>query len=205
MGGKARIHQVRSGDLQVHQIEKLASALAKTFDRDMHFNWLVRQDEHRQDALISLFRLLLGKYAADGGVIQFTPDDRGIAIWFPPGHGRMSLLKQLSFLHSYLPIAGWSGFAAKVFGLHRMERHRPRQPHYYLSVIGVDPDAQGQGYGRSLMTLFLQACDENRQLAYLETSNPNNSGFYERMGFENMGSYPLPGGPMLMRLMRTPQ
>jgi GNAT superfamily N-acetyltransferase len=51
--------------------------------------------------------------------------------------------------------------------------------------IGVDPARQGAGYGTELMKHSLQRCDADRKLAYLESSNPRNVPFYERLGSMN--------------------
>ena len=54
-------------------------------------------------------------------------------------------------------------------------------------LIGVDPALQGAGHGTELMKQALARCDADHILAYLETSNPRNTPFYERLGFERLG------------------
>jgi ribosomal protein S18 acetylase RimI-like enzyme len=41
--------------------------------------------------------------------------------------------------------------------------------------------------------------------AYLESSNPRNMSLYRRHGFEQVGELPLPDGPALYPMWRTPR
>lgn len=183
---------------------RLAAMLARVFDRDPHFNWLVRQDRRRQDALERLFRLLLEDLPGEEGEVHVAADGQAVAIWYPPGGGHLPLRRQLALLKAYLPISGLPGLPAKALGLSRMESRRPAQPHYFLQVIGVAKAAQGQGHGRGLMRRMLRQCDARQLPAYLETSNPDNLAFYGRFGFRVTGRYRLPGGPELWQLLRLP-
>ena len=68
-----------------------------------------------------------------------------------------------------------------------MGQFHPQEPHWYLSMIGVDPSRQGQGLGSALLKAGLQRCDEEGLPAYLESSSPKNVPLYERHGFEVIG------------------
>ena len=53
---------------------------------------------------------------------------------------------------------------------------------------------------------MLDLCDEQRLPAYLESSNPRNWSFYERLGFVRVGPLPVPRGcPGLMAMRREPR
>lgn len=62
---------------------------------------------------------------------------------------------------------------------------KPRVPHYYLGVIGVDPRIQGRGVGARLLRAFctISVADSSSSGVYLETATPENVPFYEREGF----------------------
>lgn len=64
-----------------------------------------------------------------------------------------------------------------------LEAVHPREPHWYLCVLGVDPAYQGQGIGSGLLATWLAAVDRDAGFAYLETDRPENRPFYERTGF----------------------
>lgn len=69
----------------------------------------------------------------------------------------------------------------------QMRQFHPREPHWYLSMIGVDPSRQGQGLGSALLKAGLARCDADGLPAYLESSSPKNVPLYERHGFEVIG------------------
>jgi ribosomal protein S18 acetylase RimI-like enzyme len=68
-----------------------------------------------------------------------------------------------------------------------MGQFHPAEPHWYLSMIGVDPSRQGQGLGAALLKEGLHRCDADGLPAYLESSSPKNVPLYERHGFEVIG------------------
>jgi ribosomal protein S18 acetylase RimI-like enzyme len=86
-----------------------------------------------------------------------------------------------------------------------IERHHPVLPHYYLSVIGTDPDQQGGGIGSALLAPVLSRCDSEGVAAYLESSKESNVGFYARHGFTVTDKVELPDGPPLWFMWREPR
>jgi GNAT superfamily N-acetyltransferase len=65
----------------------------------------------------------------------------------------------------------------------------PRTPHRHLPVLGVRPEAQGQGIGGLLMSEYVRRCDEAELEGYLETvrwADPSKRAqerLYARHGF----------------------
>lgn len=184
------------------RLDRLASALQRIFDQDPHFNWLIRQDARRAEALRRLFRLLLGNIPAARGELWVRGENDALLIGFPPGTGRLPLRRQWAFLRAYLPVSGWKDLARRVWGIQKMAWHRPHEPHYYVQVIGVDPAHQGTGLGRALLSQLVSRCDGCGWPLYLETANPRNLGFYEKLGFALNRRYGLPGGLELFGLWR---
>ena len=86
-----------------------------------------------------------------------------------------------------------------------MSGFHPAKPHWYLPLIGVDPVRQGAGYGTELMKHSLQRCDADHKLAYLESSNPRNIPFYERLGFERIGAIQAGTFPQIVPMLRKPR
>ena len=66
---------------------------------------------------------------------------------------------------------------------------KPPAPHYYLGVIGVNPDMHGRGIGTQLLRSFceLSRNDPRSCGVYLETAQESNLAFYERAGFAETG------------------
>jgi ribosomal protein S18 acetylase RimI-like enzyme len=68
-------------------------------------------------------------------------------------------------------------------------KSKPPAPHYYLGVIGINPNLHGLGIGTQLLKSFcdLSARDRLSSGVYLETAQASNLGFYERAGFAETG------------------
>ncbi|WP_425477110.1 GNAT family N-acetyltransferase [Luteimonas cucumeris] len=86
-----------------------------------------------------------------------------------------------------------------------MEQSHPREAHWYLPQIGVDPNARGKGIGAALMRHALVRCDQEQALAYLEASKPQNVPFYQRHGFEVIGEFQIGAAPLVMPMLRRPR
>ena len=81
---------------------------------------------------------------------------------------------------------------------HISDSAMPPEPHYYLGVIGVAPEAKGKRVGAALLDAFcrISAADPLSCGVYLETGNPENLAFYKRHGFQVRGEGPLGKGSL---------
>lgn len=67
--------------------------------------------------------------------------------------------------------------------------HHPQQPHFYLVVLGVQPEAQRQGYGRALLSM-VQEMSESHPLSTgvgLDTETIANVPLYKHCGYQVTG------------------
>ena len=64
---------------------------------------------------------------------------------------------------------------------------KPPGPCWYLNGIGVDPSAQRTGLGSALINQMLPRIDDDALPAFLDTSAPDNLGYYEQFGFNGDG------------------
>ena len=97
--------------------------------------------------------------------------------------------------------------AGDFFGvMEQMGTYHPHdEPLWYLPFIGVDPVSQSGGLGSALMRHALEQCDDQGLRAYLESSNPANIPFYERLGFEVMGKIQVGSSPPMHPMIRGKQ
>jgi len=110
-------------------------------------------------------------YVADGGAAA--------ALWLAPGAEADS--------EAIIALVGETVAPARQAVLGElgelMRQFHPDSPHWYLSMLGVDPSRQGQGLGAALLKEGLRRCDADGLPAYLESSSPRNVPLYERHGF----------------------
>ena len=95
--------------------------------------------------------------------------------------------------------------ARKLEAMSVIPAAHPTDRHWYLAAIGTDPRHQALGNGRKLMEGSLARCDADGVPAYLESSNPRNVPFYERLGFVAVGEIHVPTGPTMVPMWREPQ
>lgn len=124
----------------------------------------------------------------------------GAALWFPPGTAPDS-----EPVIELLQSSTFESEQADIFAvLEQMEHYHPQESHWYLPIIGVEPTQQGKGYGSALMQHVLQLCDRTHTPAYLESSKPSNVSFYERLGFEMLGTIQVGASPPIFPMVRHP-
>ena len=76
--------------------------------------------------------------------------------------------------------------------------------HWYLFVLGVEPDRQGQGVGGKMIAPILERADKDQLPCYLETMKERNVTFYQKHGFEVIVDDVFPDGPRYWTMKRTP-
>jgi len=64
-----------------------------------------------------------------------------------------------------------------------LQAHHPREPTWYLSLVGVTPEHRGRGIGSALLTDWLARVDAAGRPAWLETAQEANLPLYHRLGF----------------------
>jgi GNAT superfamily N-acetyltransferase len=123
------------------------------------------------------------------------------AMWLPPGvHPDSERLAALTEEHA--PRERLEDMN-RVF--EQMGAFHPKEPCWYLPLIGVDPVHQGRGHGSALLRHALAQCDRDGSPAYLESSNPKNIPLYERHGFEVIGRIQAGSSPTVVPMLRWPR
>jgi ribosomal protein S18 acetylase RimI-like enzyme len=137
----------------------------------------------------------------DHGTAYITADFRGTALWLPPGVRPKGDALEKVFRDTARP----EHLDDLLATFEKMDQSHPKEAHWYLPMIGIDPNAQGKGLGGQLMRYALARCDQDAALAYLETANPRNIALYERFGFEVMGQFQMGAAPRMTPMLRRPR
>jgi ribosomal protein S18 acetylase RimI-like enzyme len=115
------------------------------------------------------------------------------AIVYPPGAYPLPASAQLGILLKSVVRNGFYGFARWLTVRGRFEKLHPKDTHYYLEFIGVDPIQQGKGLGSSVLNDLSSRADQDNVGCYLETSNARNVPLYQRFGFETVAEEEILG------------
>ncbi len=173
------------------------ATLVTAFTADPFIRWMF------PDPLqyLSYFPKLLscfGGRAFDNGSAYRTLDFQAAALWLPP-----DVAPDVDGLGGVLQSGVESSLQPEVFAaFERVGQSHPAFPHWHLPVIGVDPRRQGKGYGSSLLSHGLEACDREHAAAYLEAINPANVPLYKRFGFEVVSQIQYGGAPLITTMLR---
>ena len=207
MGGLPALHfegeTVRSATAA--DAPRIAAALAAAFYDDPIASWLLRDDSRRMRQLERGFGLFIRRLYLPAGECLTTEHVAGGALWLPPGRWQAPLPTQLRVLAG---VAGICGRALPRFLRYSrlLESKHPREDHYYLPYMGVEPGRQGRGIGSALLRPVLERCDSDGVPAYLEASSPRNRDLYQRHGFEVVEVVELAtGGPAHWLMWREPR
>jgi len=135
------------------------------------------------------------------GTAYVSVDFCGAALWLPPGVAPNGQALEKVFRDTAKP----EHMDDLLATFEKMEKSHPREAHWYLPQIGVEPNAQGKGIGAALMRHALARCDEERSLAYLEASKTQNIPFYQHHGFEVIGQIQVGSAPLVTPMLRKPR
>lgn len=164
-----------------------ATTLAGAFQDDPLFSWVQPDPERRRSGLLPLYRAVVRRCAALGGVVDIDGGG-GVATWVPAQRAAVGLVDVLRFGMLGAPL--WLGPAGAV----RLVRHdatadplieRHAEPgDAYLWALGADPHRRGQGLGRRAIRETLgRAASAGASRLLLKTENPANVPLYQHLGF----------------------
>ena len=176
------------------------SIIVRAFNADPAARWLFPAARQYRDNFPEFVKAFAGA-AFEQGSAQCAAGYSAVALWLPPGaHPDERAL--IALLQRTIPARDQT----EVFGLfERMEQCHPAEAHWYLPMIGVDPDKQGNGYGSALLRFALERCDRDDMPAYLEASSRRSVPLYERHGFELLGTIQTASSPPLFPMFRRPR
>lgn len=199
---------VRVAPLEQSQLREASAMLARAFDDDPVPRHLWPGSRVRKLASRAAFRSIVGLTLTAGEPYAALDDDGavvGIGAWVPPTTQEPPHLWQRlrviagsapALLHPSTVLDGMR-FVREV------EKRRPRNEHWYLAVLGVEPAWQGRGVGSALLAAVLDRADSEAQPAYLETAKESNVAFYRRSRFDVTEEFhPIEGGPVLWTMWR---
>ena len=192
--------------IEESEIDRVADLLGRAFDDDPVVNYVAKQDARRAERVRHSMYIGLKNLTFPYGETYVLDGFEGAALWNPPGKRSQGFLADLKLLPDLFRIAGFRRIRFAMSLVNVLEKKHPKDPHYYLLAIGVEPSAQGRGFGSSLLGPMTERFDAERAGAYLENSKERNLPFYGRHGFEVVERVDLPhNGPPVWLMWRNPR
>ncbi len=182
---------------------RIVACLSRAFEDDPVSRFLFPKDRSRLSRLVGFYREVI-RITGPEGVVYTDPRVRGAAIWRAPSPARVGRMRALRDGLRMLLVLRRAVSRALLLE-QAISAERPREPHWYLAILGTDPSQQGRGVGSALIDPVLRRCDEEGLPAYLESSKEENIPFYERHGFRVTQALTIPDGPTLWSMRRDPK
>jgi len=183
-----------------------ASVLARAFDDDPYFRWMLPAETNRAKWTTWILRAMIEQDAVHRTVFGYEKDGAlcGVLSAIPPGRWPVTL-------RDYVRAAAAAGrmplptvrVLKSLRTQHILDGKHPKQNHWYVHALGVEPSQQRTGGGRALLTHVLELADAASVPTHLETAKRANVSYYERFGFrviEELAT--VPGAPPLWTMTR---
>ena len=191
--------------LQKDQIKPAAQILARAFDDDEFFRKLVPDQQTRFRKATHFFAFTIKLGLRYGEVYTTSPNLEGITIWMPPESAYISLWRAIRCGAISLIFRVGFGLMRKMNAVdsygERVRKRLAPQKHWYLALLGVDPDHQGKGHAGAMMKPMLKRIDDEGLPCYLETEGEKNISMYQHFGFKHLEHISVPDHDIEMNAM----
>jgi len=177
--------------------ERAVATIVTAFSSDRNVRWAIPEPQRYLTYFPEIVRRMSGR-AFEHEAALATSGFHGAALWLPPGvepdgEGLAEIMQEAVLEEDH----------EKVFGLFaQMDEYHPKEPVWYLPMIGVDPARHGQGIGSALLGHALQKVDSEQMPAYLEATSERNRDLYLRHGFEVVGTIQYADSPPMYPMLR---
>ena len=152
-------------------------------------------EQRIRQALGSYFDYSMSEGARMGRLVVWPDESIGAAVWLLPAEKSVyaaDVEAKAEFLAEMLGAPGADAYRRIVDFMRPRASRAIGETAWYLSIVGVTPSAQGRGIGKRLIEPTLAEADDAGVDCYLETFDPRNPGFYERLGFQAVATYAEP-------------
>jgi ribosomal protein S18 acetylase RimI-like enzyme len=183
---------------------RAVDTLVRAFVDDPMIRFLAPGDAAYERVAAAFFGCLFDLRIDGGGEIRVTDDASSASLWNPPGGNRHGSEHVESVWSEQVVPQLDAGerehmdeFDTALSSIH------PEEPHWYLGVVGVDPERQGEGLGSAVIRAILDDPMAVGAPAYLVTATERNVPLYRHLGFEVCAETDLPDGPHLWGMWRS--
>jgi ribosomal protein S18 acetylase RimI-like enzyme len=180
------------------ELDAAAALLARAFSDDPVLSFLLGPG--REGELRLIFGALSRDASRFGEVAGVRADGAlaGVAVWLAPGAHPLSLRRELRALPDWGRLARTHPRAVPrlLRASRTLDALHPPEPHWFLSLLGVEPGLQRRGIGRGLVDPGLRRAEGMGVPVHLDTGRPDNVAWYRRLGFEVSAEVrAVPGAP----------
>jgi ribosomal protein S18 acetylase RimI-like enzyme len=157
--------------------------LSKSFDDNKSVNYVVKQDNYREDRIRGLIDYSFNVCYAFGEV-WISDDEKACALILLPDKKKTTLSAVLWDAKLAISVIGLNRVGPVLSRESKIKSFHPKDKFSYLWFIGVSNLFQNRGKGSQLLEGIIQNSEANEKPIYLETSVERNIPWYKKHGFE---------------------
>jgi len=159
----------------------VVNILTKSFKNDPHINYLLEKSKNKNKLRIIMEYVF--EESLNKGEIYLNEDNTAVALWNLSKTEKFSwkfIYRNLSFLFQI----GLES-TSRILKMDKIiYKYHPKSIKYaHLYLIGVMQESQGKGYAKQLINFMIDKMSKTKSPLFLETSNSNNIGIYNKFGF----------------------
>lgn len=186
-----------SGALRAEAVATLACAFAD----DPALGWIIPDPSARARRLPRFFDWLFADHLRHGMILT-SPAREAVTLWRLPGKVHHHDPVTPAELWRLLAIFGPHILRADTVGKH-LARHIPAgENNLYLRYAAVHPNAQGKGWGGIAIRAGIAEANRLGVDVCLETAKASNVAIYQRLKFDVVDEWHVPGGPHFWTMVR---
>ena len=192
----------------VDKLKTAGSVLSKAFNLDPIFSFLIPDTNQRLKTLNHYFQHVI-KYGIHYGEVYSSPNLEAISVWLSPKNSSHTRWKAIKTGALVLPMkVKWKYLTLqnKIYKFtDNLHKKLVPDPHWYLSLIGVEPSHQGKGFGQQLLSTTINRIEPESKPIYLETNKEKNVELFKRFGFRILKKVIVPDTEIFhWSLLRNP-
>ncbi len=183
----------------LERVDPAAATAVAALENDPFYRSICASYVHaaarRRAVLAQYFAYSIQEGRDVGRCVHLADRTRGVAVWLlpqAPDVQSRAADKKRAFLEATLDAEGCARYHRIVNFMKTKAASLVDGRAWYLSIVAVDPTAQGQGLGRKLLEPTIAEADRVSATCYLETFSPRNLAFYERLGFATQARFAEP-------------
>lgn len=156
--------------------------LSAAFRENRSVHYIIPQDKFREKRVRALMDYSFETCFLSGNV-YLSDDEKACALISFPDRKKTSFRSILADVKLIFKGTGSGNIVKALQREKAISSHYPDSPIYYLWFIGVSPEQQNQGIGRTLLNEIMEDAENLGRPIYLETSTEKNLPWYHKAGF----------------------
>lgn len=177
---------------------RVVAILTMAFAMCPLLRWLYPEPDRFLRHFAGFLDCYAGDPYADRSGACFASSDKGALLWLTDKAHRDDAA-MMKFLLSSVPEYRRSE-TEKLF--EEFGKYHPKEPHWYFTMLGIDPTHQRSGLGGLLYRYGLSILDEAKGLAFTEATSLRAARLYERLGWQIVGEVQIGSSPPFFPMLR---